>query len=304
MKKKWLVFPVLLLLVVIVYILFPARTSVIESRKSAVNDGAVLRVIDQETSWTNWLDTARLPYQVRLRQIEVTNYFFEFTNQQDTQYTVLKVIPLSRDSTVFSWEALLREVSYNPVDILQNRKRARALQQTMHSFLNDLEKYASDNRHVYGFKTDMVMVEDTAFLSTSIELDTIPGQSGIYQLIEKLESYARSRDVLTNHEPIMHLQNLYGTSKHKYLFMVAIPIDHVVPVSGDIVIKRMIRGNLLVADVKGSLTEVYEQFPLFDTYKEDFGYVSPAIPFMMIRKDHRNLSESEPWNIRFCYPVF
>lgn len=304
MKKKWLVFPVLLLLIASLYLLFPAIETVKESRKDKVNDGAVLRVLEQEDTWDEWLDTTGLPFQVRLRQIEVTNYFFEFIHQRDTQFSVLKVIPLSRDSTAFSWEAPLNEISYNPADIIENRKRAKALQQTMRGFLNNLLSYTSDIKNVYGFEAGITQVRDTAFLSTSLETDTIPGQAVLYQMIEKLEAYALKQGVLTNREPIMHLQDLYGTSKRNYLFMVAIPIDRVVPASGDIVIKRMIRGNLLVADVQGSLKDIYKKFPLFDTYKEDFGYVSPAIPFMMIQKDHRNLSEMEPWNIRFCYPVF
>jgi len=305
MKKKWWI-PVISAIVLGVgfYVLFPARTVIIESIKSPVNEGAVIRILQQNKDWSTWLDTSYMDYQVRLRGSEVANYFFEFTQKQDTQFALLKVIPLSRDTSMLVWETRLPEVSISPAAIIKNRKRAKALQQTMIAFLEKLEKLASDTKKVYGFAPFMEKVRDTAFLSTTIKLNTLPDQSIIYKLVNKLEQYAKSQGVFTNREPIFNVLEQPANAQMKYLLMIAIPIEQVAPAMGDIVVKRMITGNLLVADVEGTLPEIFKRFPVFQLYKEDNGFISPAIPYIQIRKDHRLLPENEPWEMRFCYPVF
>jgi hypothetical protein len=305
MKRIWWVLVFFILIIVVAfYGLFPARTMIVESLKSPVNDGAVLRLLEQNKDWSTLPDTSKADWQVKLRDIEVTNYFFEFIQKKDTQFALLKVIPLSQDTSVLVWETQLPGVSLSPVAIIKNRRRARALQQTMRSFLNALEKQALDTRKVYGFEPSMGRVIDTAFLSTTLALDSLPDKAVIYKLVNKLEQYAKSQQVFTNREPILNVQEQPGNTQMKYLLMIAIPIDRVIPSKGDLMIKRMITGNLLVADVEGTLPEIFKQFPVFDAYKEDYGYVSPAIPYLKIRKDHRLLPENEPWEMQFCYPVF
>jgi hypothetical protein len=270
-----------------------------------------MRVLSDTSKWQHWwpqydqggakagvgqLGNLKLQF---LRAV-VTDVALQWQHANGTQLSLIQVISLSRDSAMLLWKTLL-DSSNLPHHRLQRFSLRNRLGDAMQSVLTALQVYATNPEHVYGFLPQPGKVLDTVFLSTKSYYDTLPGPLEAYRLIAPLEKIAQQQKVEVKRPPLMHIRRDAGG---KYLLMVAIPIQKVIAVSGKVQLKRMVLGNLLTATVKGGHYEVLQKFPLFEAYKEEHGFTSPAIPYMELVTDRRRVADSSQWITRFCYPVF
>lgn len=312
MKKRfaWIT-AAILLIGVLMYILIPSEKEVIRTLKIPVSQAAVMRLLADTSKWQHWWPqydqggaTAGVGQmgnlQLQLLRAEITDVTLQWQHANGTQLSLIQVIPLSRDSAVLLWKTLL-DSSNLPHHRLHRYSLRNRLGDAMQSVLTALQVYATNPEHVYGFLPQPGKVQDTVFLSTKSYYDTLPGPMEAYRLIAPLEKIAQQNKVEVKRPPLMHVRPDAGG---KYLLMVAVPIQKVIAVSGNVQLKRMILGNLLTATVKGGHYGVLQKFPLFEAYKEEHGFTSPAIPYMELITDRRQVADSSQWITRFCYPVY
>jgi hypothetical protein len=86
--------------------------------------------------------------------------------------------------------------------------------------------------------------------------------------------------------------------------MVGIPVNKVLNESGDIVLKRMVLGNILEAEVQGGTFRVNQAAKQLEHYVSDYKYSSPAIPFQQLVTNRLQEPDSSRWITRLYYPVF
>ncbi|MCU0373879.1 MAG: GyrI-like domain-containing protein [Chitinophagaceae bacterium] len=312
MKKRlgWIT-AAILLIGAMVYVLVPSEKEVMRTLKIPVSQAAVMRLLADTCRWKQWWPayeqgsaTAAAGQlgnlQLRMLRAEVTDVTLQWQHAEGTQLSLMQVIPIGRDSAALLWKTLL-DSSNLPHRRLQRYSLGNRLGDAMQSVLTALQVYATNPEHVYGFMPQPGKVQDTVLLTTKGYYDTVPGPLEAYRLIAPLEKIAQLNGVEVNRPPLMHIRPDAGG---KYLLMVAVPVQKVIAVSGNVQLKRMILGNLLTATVKGGHYGVLQKFPLFEAYKEEHGFTSPAIPYMELVTDRRQVADSSQWVTRFCYPVY
>ena len=312
MKKRfgWIAIATLLLAVVI-YVLVPSEKQVVRNLKIPVSQAAVMRLLSDTGKWKEWwpeyekggvaTGTGQIGnLQLQLLRSEITDVTLQWQHADGSQLSLMQVIPLSRDSAALLWKTLL-DSSNLPHHRIKRYSLRNRIDDAMQSVLTALRVYATNPENVYGFLPEPGKVQDTVFLSTKSYYDTLPGPMEAYRLIEPLEKIAKLNKVEVKRAPMMHIRPDAGG---KYLLMVALPIQKVIAVSGSVQLKRMILGNLLTATVNGGHYEVLQMFPMFEAYKEEHGFTSPAIPYMELVTDRRLVADSSQWVTRFCYPVY
>jgi hypothetical protein len=95
------------------------------------------------------------------------------------------------------------------------------------------------------------------------------------------------------HKDITHFQT-----------MVAIPVNKAVKEQNDFVIKNMVPGNLLVAEVSGGGHTISNAFAQMENYLTDHQFESPAIPFYSLITDRIAETDTSKWVTRISYPVY
>jgi hypothetical protein len=85
---------------------------------------------------------------------------------------------------------------------------------------------------------------------------------------------------------------------------VAIPVNKAIPQNKIYLIKRMVPGKILVAEIKGgdySAREALRQMHIFMT---DNNLSSPAIPFQSLITNRMEEPDTLKWITKIYYPVF
>lgn len=85
--------------------------------------------------------------------------------------------------------------------------------------------------------------------------------------------------------------------------MVGLPASRDLPNTATMEQKRMVMGNILVAEVRGGDAGVREGMRQLEDYVSDHGMVSPAIPFVSLVTDRRQEPDSSRWVSRLYYPI-
>ena len=85
--------------------------------------------------------------------------------------------------------------------------------------------------------------------------------------------------------------------------MVAIPVNKVLPDAGEIQMKRMIPGNILVTEIRGGEATIDAAFDTFDKLITDYRKTSPAIPFQLLITNRQVVRDTSKWITKLYYPV-
>jgi hypothetical protein len=88
-----------------------------------------------------------------------------------------------------------------------------------------------------------------------------------------------------------------------YQTMVAIPVNKPLPGRGPILAKRMVPGNILVAEVRGGTAAVEEGFRQLDAYVSEHRTRPPGLPFQSLVTDRRTEPDTSKWITRLYYPI-
>jgi len=86
--------------------------------------------------------------------------------------------------------------------------------------------------------------------------------------------------------------------------MVAIPTKSDLQSEGKFQLKKMVLGNILMAEVKGGVHIVMKGENELTNYMDDYKKLSPAIPFQSLITDRQLETDSSKWVTRLYYPIF
>lgn len=276
---------------------------------------AAQRALLDEAQWTKWwpadpaapaaTGTAAPHFYyngqwVRLSQRFVSGIELTSGNGTDSIKSLITVIPIGRDTTKLVWEYQAK-ASLHPFTRIAQYNKARALKQDMGFIIQQLAVYLSDAQNVYGIRVNGTTVADSLLITTKAMMQQEPDLASIYQLITRLEDYAKASGAQAVNPPMLNKRRVDSSQVE---VMVALPINKVINSSGTIVFKRMPAGNLLVTEVKGGAAVVREAFSRLEHYIEEHGYESPAIPFESLVTNRQQQTDTAQWITRIYYPVF
>jgi len=307
--KKWLVgFSILLVLILVSAYVFIPKTIMLNAAIGVkASRPGLYRMLFDKANIAKWW-----PGKVGDESffLNNTNYSFHKENitiipvtvkGQEINSTVsLFLTAITADSTQLDWVGSI-STSYNPVKRYITYLEGRKIRRDMASILQKMEKFYSDPINIYGIKIQNTLVTDSFLISTSGRCIGQPSNTFIYGLIGKLRNYASKNSAKESGYPMLSI----STDDNKaFDVKVAIPVDKLLPSSGDILQKRMLgRGNILTTAVKGGTDNTTEAFTQIQHYARDYQLRFPAIPFYSLITDRTKEPDSSKWLTKIYVPI-
>lgn len=215
-------------------------------------------------------------------------------------FTTMLFVPLVVDSTQLEWVGAMA-TSYNPVKRFNAYLNAKKINTDMNTVLQDIQTYYSNPENIYGFDIKKELVKDSTLIQTSDTSHGYPSIGFIYNLINKLKTYAASMSAKESGYPML---NIITSDSITFSVKVALPLDKPIPSSGEFLQKRMpAMGNILVTEVKGGNAIAGRAFDQIRKYADDYQRVAPAIPFYSLITDRSKEPDTSKWVTKVYYPV-
>ena len=309
MKKLLLTVLILIVLILIgVYVIIPNKIVASQVMPIKSNVEATYRILQKQENWQQWwpqnsTKNSKTSFSFNGRNYELMQKAFKLfaikiNNKTDSLTSQFVFIPLSVDSMFIEWRAE-KQASTNPVKRMQQFFEAKGLQSDMHAILSGLKPYLEDQQNLYGIRVSETLVKDSALVSSRIETTSYPSVQQIYAVIQKLKNYIDDEGARETDYPMLHVDSAAG----KFSSMIAIPTSKVLQGQGDIIPKRMVLGNILVAEVKGGSSTIRNGLNQLQLYVDDHRRASPAIPYQSLVTDRLSESDTSKWVTKIYYPV-
>ncbi|MBC7946900.1 MAG: GyrI-like domain-containing protein, partial [Chitinophagaceae bacterium] len=204
------------------------------------------------------------------------------------------------DSTRLLWEAKI-PTSYNPFKRVRAYLKARKFEADIKSLMTTMQQHYSRIDNVYGFDIQKASVVDSTLVSTFEISASNPGIEKVYALIDQLKRHVAMNGAVEKGHPML---NISPYKEGQYITRVAIPVDKILPTSGNITYKWMLGGgNILITEVKGGQLQINKAFEEIENYVIDHRRAAPAIPFLSLVTDRRLEPDSTKWVTKIYYPV-
>ncbi|HRP56763.1 hypothetical protein [Agriterribacter sp.] len=214
--------------------------------------------------------------------------------------TILSIVEYNADSVLLSWKGSI-SVSSNPFTRISRYMHAKRVGDDMKNILYAAQKFMSDLQNVYGIAITNQIVKDTLLLNTQAVFTHPPSTDEIYTLINKLAKAAEDEKAPVTGYPMMNITKEDGST---YLLRVALPVSQPVKEEHGIVIKRMVRGNILVSnDITGGRIAVEHACKQMMNYVHDFNKTLAAISFQSLITNRQLEKDSTKWITRIYCPV-
>jgi hypothetical protein len=305
MSKIFVGFLIILAVVVFAYVLIPDVKTVNSSIYIHTNYNNVLRSLQEKDKWEKWWNENPInELKYESSNFLLANSFLNIAEisiqeEDSAAKSLITVLQLNRDSSIVEWKYNFRaaEASKNK---FTRYFRSKDLKKHFEQKLNDLKTFVENPVNIYGLNIKQEKVKNSSLVSIRTILKAYPSTEEIYTLVDQLKEYIQESGAEQMDYPMMHVMQV----KEGYEIMVAIPVNKNLPAKGNIQPKRMVLGNILVAEVSGGNERVRKGLMEFDKYINDYSKTSPAIPFASLVTDRRQEPDTSKWLTKLYYPVF
>ena len=293
----------------IIYISIPGTINVSRVMPLGCPEKAAERVFGKSSYWPAWWPsaiTSGAPVQLggigfRLNRKIADNIEVVIEEGADTISSLVNIMPVNTDSCSLVWQCRVN-AGNSPVSRLQGYFKAGRIKQQMDAITIALGAYVSDQKNLYGLTITQEKVVDTLLVTLRKDFSTYPSTRDIYGLIGSLEAYVAAKQAKATNPPMMHMDVV---SDSQYSVMVAIPVDRDMGNQGDIQVKRMPRGNILVSnDITGGTAAVDHAFESMNNYVNDYQRISPGLSFASLITNRIQEPDSTKWVTKVYFPVF
>lgn len=311
MKKMIIVlFFILISLYAAIYLLVPNKLIISNNRVMEGNPNAAYRyLIANPANWKFWMDSSAAEPQ----SFSLGDYLFK-TNKMFTNYSEIAIkknnnqsfisqiqfLPVAKDSFQIIWQCEITS-SLNPVEKIKKYFAGRAFISITNEAIDRFQSFIQKDDKVYGAPVIKTTVNDTLLIATYFESDTIPGIKKIYSLYDELKSSITNQKSTIQDSGMLHITKLFDNT---YKTMVAIPITKAIQPAFNQVIKRMVKGNILVMEKKGGPFIIKASQDILAQYVVDYGLISPAIPFQKLMTNRLAETDTSKWITKFYYPIY
>lgn len=313
--KKWILFigGGLLAVVACIYLLIPRRLPIGKVAYVPAGQSVVYRCLTEGSLIRAWWGAgAPGPAESTNPAYRQGATAFRFTggmlNTVGTQVEgeglglkgVIRIVALQKDTSALEWKMEL-ETTANPFTRVARYLAAREIKDKMTAVLDRLQRFAADEKKVYGLEIRHEKVTDTLLVTTRMESSRYPQPYQYDALIRQLRDYAAEGGARQTDFPMLNVLQL---DSNRFETRVALPVNKRLPDRAGIRTKRMVPGNILVAEVTGGVQRIQTGFRQVQTYIADKELSMPAIAFQLLVTDRVQEPDSARWVTRLCFPVY
>ena len=309
MKKLILIVCLFILVITfILYFLIPNAQNLNYQTTVGCTESAVSRYLINKNKWHLWWpgqikDSTNYSYKncnYRFGKILLDGIGTTVLNDKDSVKGFLKFIYFGNDSTQFQWTSNYI-FSANPVKRFTQYLQLKNIANNIENLLGETKKYFEKEENIYGMKVLKQKVTESSLISVKDTFPHYPSTQEIYGMINSLKEYIRQKG---GHEDSYPMLNVNTEDSIVYETMVAIPTKNDMPSEGKFHLKKMVLGNILMAEVKGGVSSVIKGEKELTNYVNDHKKTSPAIPFQSLVTNRLLESDTSKWITRLYYPIF
>jgi hypothetical protein len=305
MKKLFLIVPAVLILLLLALVIFlPSQITVSKKIGIGTSQNGVVRLLTKKDRWQQWWPAGR-------QNMIYRNENFSFQQEQakmafmgiafgDTMLPAqLNTLFYQKDSSGVVFQVSLPAAS-NLIQKISNYLKSRSLSGEVDELLSRLKTVAEKEENIYGLAIRQEKVKDSSLVAIKFETTGYPDTKRIYEAIAELRQYIKANGASETAPPMLHAN---PTGNQAYQVMVAIPVNKPLGGAGAIEPKRMVLGNILVAEVKGGVFTAESGLEVLSAYANDRKRMSPAIPYQSLITDRMQEPDTTKWITRLFYPV-
>ena len=295
-----------------VYFYIPKNIRVVSEISICAGAGTAQRIISGSFYRAKWLPATGKSISPIVYELDGCGYRFATDNSINNNIDILykninshslqTLLPTGNDTITINW-MLNEESGYNPFNRLSTYFKLKHIKETNEKILLSLQQFLINKKNVYGFDVQIRKQTDSTLITLKSFVNHFPGVADIYGDIDKLKRYAAANDARTTNAPMLNIER-DGPGKWRY--MVALAIDKPLIDNGNIIAKRMFAGGkiLITDNITGGFTTLTDAMQQLEKYKEDYGYMSPAIPFQSLITDRVKERDTTKWQTKLYYPVY
>lgn len=295
-----------------IFFLIPSPIVVNSVLKLPTSQKAMQRWLTKQGTWQELFSigqddsTAKNTYLTKGGYLIFPDAYFsnsatiDLVQNRDTIKTNLLMLALGKDSMAFSWGYTF-PANNNPINRLLLYFKAKKIKNIFDETFINIKRLATDEKNISGLTVERQIVVDTFFIAQKFKSTVYPTTAQIYQIIDNLQNYLTEQKAAETGYPMLHIRKI--DSVH-YEAMAALPTNKMLAGNGDIEFKRMVRGVILMAEVKGGPVNVENNFVNLKNFVADHGYTEIALPFQSLVTNRLQQADTTKWITKLYYPVY
>ncbi len=314
MKKLFILLILTIILFLSIYLLIPPKINFAKLAYIHTNINVANRFITDESKWQKWWPVAmqgglthsvdneihsykNYSYIIKRKMYEGMSILIEHDSNMVNSF--LQIIALNKDSIAVQWKGVM-PATYNPFKKISNYILATKVKKNISEVLQTAKMFLENKENVYGLHIVQEKVKDTLLISTKYFSKTPPSTEDIYKLIKNLKEYISIQGSSETNYPMLNIMQ----DGSEFKTMVAIPINKNIAENQTFIIKKMVPGKILVAEIKGGQNTVAEAINNVNIYMEDNHLVAPAISFESLISDRVKEKDSTKWVTKIYFPIY
>ncbi|NEU08510.1 hypothetical protein GZH53_09335 [Flavihumibacter sp. R14] len=311
-KLLYLLIGFMLILLASSYLFIPNEIVISKNEQVESTERIVLKYLESAEHRLKWWPGSKDAGQDIANPLKYNNYDYEFRDPKLNSIVVIirsgntdlkstvSWMPYSGNLIRLSWKTTLSAGS-NPIKRFSRYLQAREIKANMTLIMERYSKFIANHKNVYGHNFRIERVTDTLLATTQLYSTAYPDNSQIYLTIDKIRKYLDRQGIQPTKPPML---NISSDAKGQYQTTVALPVPKRFQPDETILLRNMVPGNILVADVKGGRKSISGGFSQMEIFMQDFKLGSPAIYFESLITDRRAEPDTSKWITKIYYPIY
>jgi len=309
MKRWWLIaFLIVFIAVFSVYFFIPTNQSILTEVSFTGTQNGIERILLDKKKIQQWWPGTQNDIQL----FSYKNYHYKIniitpggikttiTNGKDSVTGIIQALPAEGYAILLRWTSPVT-FSFNPVKRILQYLSFVAYKKNIAAMLTAAKGYFEKEENIYGFKVRKQVITDTTMVALKKAFNHYPSTTEIYKMVGSLKQFIIMQG---GEEKDFPLLNIHTENSFIYDVMVALPTKKAVDVISPYILKRMIPGNILTAEIKGGSFTAERGEQQLSNYANDNLLLSPAIPFQSLVTNREIEKDTTKWITRLSYPVF
>lgn len=292
-----------------VYLFIPSHITLSSSVKIPQTGNAATRGITQIQYWDKWMPHDSIDghsFIWKEGKLTVNTAFIAsakavFTKENFEAPITFSAIDAGHDSAMLVFESTIDNRYLSPITRVKNYFEARKLKPRLVNVLQKAGNYYGTTIGVYGFDIKETKVKDTTLVTTERNFPSTPTVQQVYDMIQLLENHIRKNKGIIHGDPMVNITTMGDNTVYT---QVAFPLAADIPAGNNIVIKKMVLGNILEVKVVGNNNKVEQALQATEDYMHDRMKTSPAISFVTYNSNRLMEKDSSKWVSTIYYPIF
>lgn len=255
---------------------------------------------EKHTVTTSIMSFSEDKWQYHFTPLMLNGVKVRISDESKPIQSLIVITALEADSSYVEWKAEWPTTS-NPFVRLQQYCQAREVKKNMQNILQQFSAFMNSPQKLYGLEIERSKVTDTLIATSKKVFNSYPTPEQYYTLLEDLEEYVQTSGAQVTNYPMLNISKIDSS---KFGVMVGLPVNKPIPETNQFQLKRMIPGNILVAEVTGGVQRIEAAMQEMQNYIQENGLLPPAIPYQSLVTNRKAEIDTSRWVTKLYFPVY